>query len=96
MPRKSEDLPRDPVTRWDGRAVECAGLENRSDPQDVPAEAHAQPDVNDTSAQEGASVLASRLALLVQKSPDLALLVERWDTLPEAMRAGMMAMVRAL
>jgi hypothetical protein len=39
--------------------------------------------------------LASCLALLARKSPDLALLVERWDTLPEAVRAGIVAMVKA-
>jgi hypothetical protein len=35
------------------------------------------------------------LALLAQKSPDLALVVERWDALPEALRAGIVAMVKA-
>jgi hypothetical protein len=39
--------------------------------------------------------LASCLALLAKKSPDLALLVERWDGLPEAVRAGIVAMVKA-
>ena len=34
-------------------------------------------------------------ALLTKKSPDLALLVERWDGLPEAVRAGIVAMVKA-
>jgi hypothetical protein len=34
------------------------------------------------------------LALLAKKSADLALLIERWETLPEALRAGIMAMVR--
>ncbi|MCZ6654505.1 MAG: hypothetical protein O7D91_15935 [Planctomycetota bacterium] len=38
---------------------------------------------------------ADYLALLERKSPDLALLVKRWDTLPEAVRAGIMAMIRA-
>jgi hypothetical protein len=38
--------------------------------------------------------LASCLALLYRKSPDLAMLVERWDALPEAVRAGIVAMVR--
>jgi hypothetical protein len=28
------------------------------------------------------------LALLARKSADLALIVQRWDTLPEAVRAG--------
>jgi hypothetical protein len=35
------------------------------------------------------------LALLARKSPDLALLVGHWDGLPEAVRAGIMAMVKA-
>jgi hypothetical protein len=35
------------------------------------------------------------LALLAEKSPDLALLVERWDGLPEAVRAGIVAIVKA-
>jgi hypothetical protein len=34
------------------------------------------------------------LALLAGKSSDLALLVERWDTLPEVVRAGIVAMVK--
>ncbi len=39
--------------------------------------------------------LASCLAFLSAKSPDLALLVQRWDTLPDALRAGILAMVKA-
>jgi len=35
------------------------------------------------------------LALLARKSPDLALLIERWDALPDAVRAGIVAMVKA-
>jgi hypothetical protein len=35
------------------------------------------------------------LAFLSRKSPDLAMLVERWDALPEAVRAGIVAMVKA-
>jgi hypothetical protein len=41
------------------------------------------------------NVLAFCLAHLALKSPDLALLVERWDALPEPLRAGIVAMVRA-
>jgi hypothetical protein len=37
--------------------------------------------------------LALCLALLRQKSTDLAILVERWDALPEAARGGIMAFV---
>ena len=39
--------------------------------------------------------LAFCLALLERKSPDLALLVERWDTLPAPVQAGIVAMVQA-
>jgi hypothetical protein len=34
------------------------------------------------------------LTLLKEKSPDLALLVERWDALLDAVRAGIVAMVK--
>jgi hypothetical protein len=47
-----------------------------------------------TSAR-GTDNLAFYLALLARKSTDLALLVERWDVLPEAIRAGIVAMVNA-
>jgi hypothetical protein len=39
--------------------------------------------------------LASCLALLAQISPDLALLVQHWEALPEAVRAGIVAMMKA-
>jgi hypothetical protein len=39
--------------------------------------------------------LASCLALLARQSPDLALLVKVWDTLPDPVRAGIVAMVKA-
>jgi len=55
---------------------------------------NATPDQSFTSDND-AGHLASCLALLHQKSPDLALLVERWDALPEALRAGIVAMVTA-
>jgi hypothetical protein len=48
-------------------------------------------EVCDDSAQD----LAFCLALLAKSSPDLAFIVERWNSLPEALRAGIMAMVRA-
>jgi hypothetical protein len=35
------------------------------------------------------------LALFAKASPDLAFIVEGWDGLPEALRAGIIAMVRA-
>ncbi len=50
--------------------------------------------LSDTSAND-AERLAFCLALLYQKSPDLALLVQRWDDLPAAARAGLVAMVKA-
>ena len=50
---------------------------------------------NATTCGNDAEYSADYLALLELKSPDLALLVKRWDTLPDAVRAGIMAMVRA-
>ncbi len=41
------------------------------------------------------SVLASCLALSVQNDPDLAAVVETWADLPEAVRVGIVAMVKA-
>jgi hypothetical protein len=35
------------------------------------------------------------LALLASKWPDLALVCERWEALPDAVRAGIVAMVKA-
>jgi hypothetical protein len=40
--------------------------------------------------------LALSLARETQIDPDLALLVKRWDALPEALRAGIVAMVKAV
>jgi hypothetical protein len=47
------------------------------------------------ASENAARALAFCLSFLNQKSPDLALLVERWDALPEVVRAGIMAMVKA-
>jgi hypothetical protein len=35
------------------------------------------------------------LALLAPKWPDLALVAERWEVLPEAVRRGIVALVKA-
>jgi hypothetical protein len=53
-----------------------------------------QPIANYDGSDNDAERLASSLALLARKSPDLALIVERWDTLPEVLRAGILAMIR--
>jgi hypothetical protein len=50
--------------------------------------------IESTASGDGAGRLASCLAILYAKSPDLALLFERWDSLPDAIRAGIGAMVR--
>jgi hypothetical protein len=39
--------------------------------------------------------LADHLALYTHLSADLALIIERWEALPEPVRAGIVAMVRA-
>jgi hypothetical protein len=39
--------------------------------------------------------LAHRLAFCVEKSPELARLIEAWPTLPPAIRTGIVAMVNA-
>jgi hypothetical protein len=45
--------------------------------------------------QNQENVLAVCLALLEQKYPDLAGIVRAWPELPEALRAGIVAMVKA-
>ena len=47
------------------------------------------------TSEQRPNVLAFCLAFLSRKSTDLALLVERWDSLPDAVRAGIVAMVKA-
>ena len=67
--------------------VECAGLENRKHapatdvPTDTynPAENHLSPD----------------LSLNVTNHPQLADLIRAWPSLPEALRAGILAMVKS-
>ncbi|MCE9545754.1 MAG: hypothetical protein K8T25_09590 [Planctomycetia bacterium] len=39
--------------------------------------------------------LASCLAFLDRESPELAAVARAWDTLPEPIRAGVLAMIRA-
>ena len=46
-------------------------------------------------AARGDGVLVPCLVFLREKYPDLAELVESWETLPEPMRAGIVAMIRA-
>jgi hypothetical protein len=48
-----------------------------------------------TPSSDSTENLASCLALLNQKSPDLAMVVERWDDLPEPIQAGIVAMAKA-
>ena len=54
----------------------------------------ASPVTASTSATD-TERLASCLAFLTRISPDLALVVERWNQLPDALRAGILAMVKA-
>ena len=54
-----------------------------------------QPPIASATSDDSRENLASCLALLAKQSPDLALLVEAWDTLPDAVRAGIVAMVKA-
>jgi len=53
------------------------------------------PKSSDSEPTTETAVLASCLALFAEKSPDLALIAERWDALPEAVRTGIVAMVKA-
>jgi hypothetical protein len=57
--------------------------------------APTQPAGKSRLPESDAERLAFCLAHLTQKAPDLALLVESWDALPDAVRAGIVAMVKA-
>jgi len=63
------------------------GLQNRCD------ESVTSDNIN--TSENPVNNSADYLALLGQKSPDLALIVERWDSLPEAVKAGILAMIKA-
>ena len=52
--------------------------------------------VNTGDSAKSETVLASCLAFLSEKSPDLAAVVEAWPMLPEPLRAGILAMVKAM
>ena len=64
-----------------------AGLANRCD--------ESVTSVNKNTSVNSKKYLAENLALLASKSPDLVLVVEYWDNLPEAVKVGIMAMVKA-
>jgi hypothetical protein len=74
-------------TRRGGRAADCTGLENRL----LESTSTSESCISGFSEKD----LAFCLALLARKSADLALVVERWDALPVAVKAGIMAMVNA-
>lgn len=48
-----------------------------------------------TTCDDAENVLAFCLAFFDRESPDLAAVVRSWSTLPEAVRAGILAMVEA-
>jgi hypothetical protein len=50
---------------------------------------------NDSTCSDGQEPLGVLLAFLERESPDLAAVVRAWATLPEAIKAGIVAMVKA-
>ena len=64
------------------------GLQNRC-PDDVTPE-------NADTCESCPARVASGVAFLVESDPDFALVADRWPTLPEALRAGIVAMIRAI
>ena len=55
----------------------------------------AQPSANKGDTDEAISVLAACLAFLQREEPEIAVLMEAWPRLPEAVKAGIKAMVIA-
>ncbi len=64
------------------------GLKIRSDSSVKPESA--------ITSEDGPDVLADCLAFLGQEMPDLAAVVSAWPRLPEAVKAGILAMVKAM
>ena len=67
--------------------AECGGLLNRPTSDVTPFQS--------STSESSPGDLASYLALLSEKSPDLAAIVKAWPDLPEAVKAGIVAMVKA-
>jgi hypothetical protein len=67
--------------------VECAGLENRKHTQAT--------DGSTDSYKTSENHLSPDLSLNVMNHPQLADLIRAWPSLPEALRAGILAMVKS-
>ena len=67
--------------------MEAAGIE--------PAAGLPEPQISQSLAPTAENTLAHSLACQVEKDPNLKMLVELWDRLPEPVRAGIVAMVKA-
>jgi hypothetical protein len=67
--------------------VEAAGIE--------PASSFPEPKSSQGLASTPENTLAYSLACQVEKDPNLKLLVALWHRLPEPVRAGIIAMVKA-
>lgn len=72
-------------------AVHLLGVQRFSKPSTETCNPLTDQDVTENTE----SVLASCLAFLRRESPDLAAIVEAWETLPPALKAGILAMVEA-
>ena len=67
--------------------MEAAGIE--------PAAGLPEPQISQSLAPTAENTLAHSLACQVEKDPNLKLLVALWHRLPEPVRAGIIAMVKA-
>ena len=83
VPRRSSSVPKPPS----GLEPETCGLQNRCDGSANPAA-----EITCDRTENGC---ARQSALPAQIHPDLALVIDAWDGLPAAIRAGILAMVRA-
>jgi hypothetical protein len=79
------------VSEWSKEAV----LKTAVDAPDECSQSHCKSCLSCNCQQDPESVLASCLALFAEKDPDLALVLNAWPALPDALRAGIVAMVKA-
>jgi hypothetical protein len=74
----------------------CPTLQNQQEGLACPKASANPASSSDAGVKLGTSDLASCLALLTPKYPDLALLIRHWEALPEPIKTAIMALVNTI